>query len=359
MKALSRRRRARSLRDRDPKALALVTVPLVAVLLISVYAFGALGLGTRGYTVSGVFASSGGLQTGSQVQLAGVQVGRVTAIRPDFAHGHVIVEWKVDGGIELGPRTRADIRLANLLGGQYVKLSGPVAEPYLESLPEARRRIPLERTSIPYTLNKTLDSATGLAGGLDTKAIDRLLAEASRVELPSRRELQDLLADLGKVGKTLNDDFPKIAAIIANGEKLTGTLSAKDQQLGQLLEYGRTLLAELARRKERLAAALGDGSTVVKNLSELLDTRQAQLQKVLDGLHLTTEALTGDNLASLNVTFAWFGPAFFGLGLAGNHDGRWTEGGFVGFGPLQPGLFGPQPNFNPPNFPLVPTGEVQ
>ncbi|MGI8329374.1 MlaD family protein [Actinomadura scrupuli] len=350
---------AKSFRDRDPKAVAMVAIPLAALVLIATYAYGNLGLGQGGYTVSGVFAATGGLQRGSEVQLAGVKVGKVTEIRPDFTHGHVVISWKVDSGIRLGRRMHADIRLSNLLGGQYVKLSGPVAGPYLSSLPAAQRRIPLARTSVPYTLNSALDSASNLAGKLDARSVDRLLGEAAKVRLPSQKELAKMLADLRKVSATLNDSFPQVAAIIANSGKLTDTLASKDRQLGQLLTYGDSLLKELVRRRNELATALGSGSRVVKSLDDVLAKHQKQLNTVLNDFHLAAQTLTGDNLPSLNVALAWFGPAFYALSTSGSREGRWIEGGFVGFGPIQPGVVGPQPNFNPPNYPMVPTGQVK
>ncbi|MDL4816428.1 MlaD family protein [Actinomadura opuntiae] len=349
---------ARSFRDRSPVAIAAVTIPTLAALVIAAYAYGSLGLFQGGYTMSGVFAGTGGLQKGAEVQLAGVKVGKVTGVRPDFRDGHVIVTWKVDSGIRLGPRMHADIRLSNLLGGQYVRLSGPVARPYLKTLPDGRRRIPLERTSIPYTLSNTLGSASTIAGRLDARSVDRLLGEAAKVKLPSQQETAKMLADLRKVSTALNDSFPQVAAIIANSGKLSGALASKDRQLTQLLDYGDTLLKELVRRRDDLAAALGSGSRVVKSLDDTLATHQKQLNTVLNDFHLAAQTMAGDNLPSMNVALAWFGPAFYQLGMAGSRAGRWMEGGFVGFGPVQPGVVGPQPNFNPPNYPLVPTGQV-
>lgn len=358
---MSRRRNpfARSFRDRDPVRLALVTIPALAVLVIATYAYGTLGLLRGGYTVSGVFAGTGGIKKGAEVRLAGVRIGEVTGIAPDFGRGHVVVSWNVESGVELGPRMHADVRLSNLLGGHFLQLSGPVVEPYLESRPDGERRIPLERTSVPYSLSTALGSASEMAGRLDAKAIDRLLTEAAKVELPSRERTAEMLADLRKVSAGLNESWPEISAIIANGEKLTGALAAKDEQLARLLRYGEALLDELANRRDELASALGSGSRVVRSLDEVLTKHRKQLETVLDDFHLAVETMTGENLPSLNAALAWFGPAFFGMSTSGSREGRWMEGGFVGFGPVQPGVVGPQPNFNPPNYPLVPTGQVE
>lgn len=197
-----------------------------------------------------------------------------------------------------------------------------------------------------------------MAAKLDAESIDRLLTEAAKVELPDQKQMGRMLADLRKVSAGLNDAWPDVGALIEGGEKLTGTLAKKDEQLAQLLEYGESLLDELAQRRSELATVLGSGSRVVKSLDEVLTKHRKQLETVLDDFHLTMETMTGENLPSLNTAFAWFGPAFYGMSTSGSREGRWMEGGFVGFGPVQPGVVGPQPNFNPPNYPLVPTGQV-
>src|SRR3546814_16539737 len=91
--------------------------------------------------MSAVFSDTGVLKKGDDVRVAGVPVGEVTGVHADFEAGQVIVNVEVDEGIDLGPQTRAAIGAATLLGGYYLRLSGPVAEPFLHELPAAERRI--------------------------------------------------------------------------------------------------------------------------------------------------------------------------------------------------------------------------
>jgi phospholipid/cholesterol/gamma-HCH transport system substrate-binding protein len=96
---------------------------------------------------------------------------------------------------------------------------------------------------------------------------------------------------------------------------------------------------------------------VVSTLDTVISKHQADLRRVLDDLHLTVESLSGPNLANLNIDLAWLGPAADQLTKT-RGNGRWLEGGVTGLGPLQPNLFGPQPNYSPPNYPYpgVPIG---
>lgn len=335
-----------------PTRVALIGVVSIVIALMLTYAFGALGLGQRGYTMSGVFAGAGGLKAGDDVQVAGVSVGKIASVRPDFAHGNVIITWKVRGGIELGPRTHADVRAANLLGGQYIKLSGPVVRPYLRTMPESRRRIPVDRTSIPYTLNQALNASTGLVSRLDTQSIDKVLREAAGIRLPSQRELAKMLADLDTLTTTLNRRAPEVQAIIANSNKLTSVLTDKDRQLGTLLQHAQQLLGVLARRRDELATTLGKGARAVGTLDQVIANHRTDLRKVLGDMHNVVRSVSdGQSLKNLNIALAWLGPGATQLKQTSNTNGRWLEGSIAGIGPLQPSLLGPQPSYLPPNYP--------
>ena len=124
----------KSFRDRDPVVLGLVSVAVIALLLVAVFLTGSLGLLASRYTVTGVFTDTGGLHSGNDVKVAGIKVGEVTAVEPDFSRGTVLITWEVDSGVDLGPQTRAEARTSNILGGRYLRLTGPVAEPYLADL---------------------------------------------------------------------------------------------------------------------------------------------------------------------------------------------------------------------------------
>jgi phospholipid/cholesterol/gamma-HCH transport system substrate-binding protein len=345
-------------RGHNPYLVAVVGVTVTAVAVLFAYAFGTLHLGEGGYTMSGVFSSTGKLKAGDDVEVAGIRVGTIQSVSPDFQHGHVVVTWKVDSGINLGPQTHADVQAANLLGGQYVALSGPVVRPYLASLPRDQRRVPLSRTSVPYTLNQSINAATNLADRFDTGSVNKILTEAARINPPTSAELATMLADLQKLTGTLNQRAPEVEAIIANSKNLTATLASKDQELDQLLVYGQSLLKTLKRSRNDLRAVLGNGSQAVNTLNQVISKHESDLDSILNNLHQVSGLLTGNNLPKLNIAMAWLGPNFQELSGDRSETGRWLEGGLGGIGPVGASLFGPQPSFVPPNYPYpgVPTG---
>ncbi|PKM13410.1 MAG: outer membrane lipid asymmetry maintenance protein MlaD [Gammaproteobacteria bacterium HGW-Gammaproteobacteria-3] len=85
------------------------------------------------YKVTARFANSGGLKIKSQVSVAGVRIGRVTAIRLDKQSYESIVEMSIESQFDnLPDDTSASIYTAGLLGEQYVNLEPGGSMDYLK-----------------------------------------------------------------------------------------------------------------------------------------------------------------------------------------------------------------------------------
>jgi phospholipid/cholesterol/gamma-HCH transport system substrate-binding protein len=77
--------------------------------------------GGGNYVVIADFPSAGGLKTGSSIEIAGVQVGRVTAIRLDNYQARVVMA--IDNGVKLTEDSIASIKTKGLIGEKYIRIS--------------------------------------------------------------------------------------------------------------------------------------------------------------------------------------------------------------------------------------------
>ncbi|NRQ33975.1 MCE family protein [Nonomuraea sp. NN258] len=324
----------KSFRDRNKIVVGLVSVAVLGTVLVATFLVGNLGLLEGGYYVSGVFADSGGLRTGNDVRVAGVRVGKVTEVRPDYAQGQVIVTWKVDSDVRLGRGTRADITLSNLLGGRYVKLTGPVAAPYLDQLPESARRIPIDRTGVPTLINDAIKDATRLVQKLDTEAVDDLLTELDKIDTSERGRITRLLKNIGDLSDTISESEPQLQRLLDNGTKIMDVLEKKDEQLGRLIDAIEIMLDELRSRRNELRTLLGDGSDLVQSTTRLINEHEKSLVQVLDDNAAITSRLSASD-KDLNSLLAWAGPTFRGLSTMGG-QGPWLEAIATGLGPINP-----------------------
>ncbi|GGU08912.1 ABC transporter substrate-binding protein [Actinomadura livida] len=324
----------KSFRDRNRITVGLVSAGTLIALVVSVYLVGTRGLLQDRYTITGVFAETGNLRAGDEVRVAGVRVGEITSVEPDHRRGQVVVGWKVDGEIDLGPATRAEIKVANVLGGRYLRLSGPVAEPHLADMPEDKRRIPLERTQVPTTINSVLDDSARTVSKLDTRAINKIVAELNGIGDEDRGRLGNALSNLADLAETVNESEPQIKALLDNGDRVLKLAKAKDAELSRLLTNVQIMLDELRKRRAELSAFLGSGSRTVESLTRVIDRQQAKLLSLVADLRGTLGTLrpaTGD----FNTLLAWAGPTLSGLAGTGG-QGPWLEVLATGLGPLSP-----------------------
>lgn len=308
MRDLITRLRSFSFTDVNPVALGVVTVVFAAAVSTFAFAVGSLGLFDDTYTMSGVFEESGGIRRGDKVRLAGVQVGTVTAVEPDFEQGYVVVTWEVDSGIDVGHDAGAEISLATLLGGRYLRLDGPVTEPFMEDLDEDQRRIPLERTRLPLGVTEALGEATTTLDAIDATTIDQLVNQMADLASDNAGSFEPLLEDVSTLASVLNERKESIDRLLDQTNTLTSTLADKDEALIQLVDQAGNLLDEIARRRDQLGALLGSGSTAVAELDRLIATNQASLEAILSDLTTTTSRLE-PRLPELNETLAVLGPA--------------------------------------------------
>jgi phospholipid/cholesterol/gamma-HCH transport system substrate-binding protein len=90
-------------------------------------------IGGGSYLVEARFANAGGLGSGSTVQLAGVQVGRVENIRMDPTDYSAIATLRIVNEVKLPTDTMASIKTTGLIGDKFVALAPGADETQLDA----------------------------------------------------------------------------------------------------------------------------------------------------------------------------------------------------------------------------------
>ena len=78
-------------------------------------------LGARGYTITADFPGVGGLKAGSAVEIAGVEVGRVSTIALVNYQARVIMT--INEGVKLQEDAIASIKTKGLIGEKYIRIN--------------------------------------------------------------------------------------------------------------------------------------------------------------------------------------------------------------------------------------------
>jgi len=78
-------------------------------------------VGGKGYEIYAIFSNIGGLRTGSSIEIAGVDVGRVKSITLDNYQAHVVLDlpWSV----KIQEDAIALVKTKGLIGEKYIEIT--------------------------------------------------------------------------------------------------------------------------------------------------------------------------------------------------------------------------------------------
>jgi phospholipid/cholesterol/gamma-HCH transport system substrate-binding protein len=273
------------MRSRTAANLALVAA--FALLCIAGLAFLAFSMGLeapgvrQGWRLQASFAGAQGLVPQSEVDVAGVHVGRVVAIGPDGARG-ALVSMVIDPGVRLRQDTRATLRPRSAIGEQYVEL---VRRPG-STAPYAPDGFRLPRAQ------------TGQAVAIDD-ILNQLDPETRAAISTSLRQLGVAVA--GRQGD-IGASIPEVEQAAANLRPLARTADARQQEIGRILTDLAVILAALADEQDALGRVIDSGdvtaAAVAKRDRELAGTVQ-QADRLLASLDAVLADTTPADRASL------------------------------------------------------------
>jgi phospholipid/cholesterol/gamma-HCH transport system substrate-binding protein len=312
-----------------PLAVGGLAVLVVVVLL----AFNAPALLSTATTFRADFTEAAGLQAGDLVTIAGVEAGRVGAVRLDG--DHVRVTFAVEDAW-VGDQTSASIQIRTLLGAKYLALDPQGSGPLDPATP-----IPLARTASPLDVVAAFDGLSGTIDRLDTKQLATSLETLAATFRDTPGEVRGALDGLSRLSTTVAGRDDEIRELLAGTHRLSGVLAARTDDVTALLADGNRLLAELQRRQDAIARLLTGTRRLAQQLTGLVADNQAQLRPTLETLGRVVDVLqrNQDDLAATIKNEAVFIRLF--SGAVGS--GRWFDSYICGLlptptiGPLNPG----------------------
>jgi phospholipid/cholesterol/gamma-HCH transport system substrate-binding protein len=298
----------RSFRDFNKLVVGLVGLVVTGLVVGALFAVGTLGVFDHSYRMAGVFTESGGLKNGAPVRIAGIQVGKVKSVSPDFEAGQVVISWTVKPSVHVGPHTIAEIGTSTLLGGDFLRLEHTEGGRSYGDRPRAERRIPLARTRVPYTVINAFGDVSNKIRTLDVATFNDVVRQSAEALRRNGAALPELVDDLSTLGTAVAARQQQLDELIAAGQQVTTTLSSRDQQLAQLLDQAGALLDALNARHAQLSSLLGSSSSITNKLADLLEQKRAAIDDIERNLHETLGAISR-LMPQINDGLAKAGPA--------------------------------------------------
>ena len=105
------------------------------------------------YPLTARFTSISGLKEGASIELAGVQVGKVTGISLDNDDYEAVVKLDINKGVRLQDDSIASIRTSGIIGDRFIKLTPGGSDEYLapgDEIDETESAISLEELISKY-----------------------------------------------------------------------------------------------------------------------------------------------------------------------------------------------------------------
>lgn len=294
---------------KHPVAVGALGLFVLAAVLLASFNLDAL---SGGSVHTAAFRDASGLAPGNEVRIAGVKVGKVTAVA--LNRDRVRVTFKVSE--PLGDQTSATIRIKTVLGQKYLGLEPAGSSPL-------KAEIPLERTASPFDVMQAVTGLAGTVQRIDTGQLARAFDVLSEAFADTPASVKASLDGLSRLSQTISSRDAELRELLVRANKVTSVLAARDDEFAKLVTDGNLLLTEVAKRRDAIHKLLEATATLSDQLIGLVQENRQQLQPALRQLREVVALLqrNRDQLTNTLKSLAPFLKAF--ANVTGN--GRWFD----------------------------------
>ncbi|WP_149360525.1 MCE family protein [Lolliginicoccus suaedae] len=261
---------------------AVITIASVSVLAVAVANY----LPTSGAKYTAHFTDVTSLSVGDEVRIAGVRVGKVTAINllPQGADRDIAeVEFQLQEGMEVPANVDAAIRYRHLAGQRYMLLTRGTTGNESEVL-ESGDVIPLERTTPAVNLTVLFNGFRPLFETLDPNDVNRLADQIIQIFQGERTTVTQLVANVGTLTNAIADKDQVIGAVITNLNSVLERVNEHDEDIKDMVTSLDILVSGLAEDRGTIGSAVDSLSVLTTELSGLLESSRPSIQGTIGGV---------------------------------------------------------------------------
>jgi len=275
---------------RNPLPIGAGSIIVLALIMLTSLNVQDLPLIGQGPTYTARVSESAGLQPDDDIRVAGVRVGKVTAVELD--RGDVVVSFKAPDAF-IGDRSSASIEIKTVLGQKYLAIQ-PVGDRPLD--PDVA--IPRERTRAPYDVITAFSELATTVQDLNTDRLGQSLTVLSQTLDGATGPIRPALDGLTRLSRTISSRDEQLGRLLANTRATTQVLADRDAEVARLLSDGNLVLGELRARKQVIDALLVGTQALSGQLTGLVRDNEATLRPTLVQLNgvLTTLQQNSANL---------------------------------------------------------------
>lgn len=271
--------------ERDPLRIGLITLIVIGLIGALVVVLSVANFGTKTYTA--VLEHTAGLRTGEDVQVHGVNSGKVTGI--ELQDDHVVVTFALDSDIDLGERSTATVKVATLLGSHYLEVdpkgSGSLAD----------GRIPIDRTAVPYNLQDVIEEGSQALDELDPDLLADALTAMAGTLGASEKEIGPALEGVARLSEVISKRSDQVGDLLESTRKVTDQLSESSQDIVGLMKQANLVVSEITARKDAIHRLLVETTDLAKALTAVVKSTDGKLKPALNDLNAVIKTLNGQS----------------------------------------------------------------
>lgn len=266
--------------------LGLAAAASVALLVIGSSVLAQLRLTDK--TIQAEFAQAAGLRAGATVDVSGIEVGTVRAVR--LAGDKVVVDLRVRRDLRLGPDARAAIKMSTILGRLHIELTPGDGK----GLPD--NRIPLENTSVPYNLGKVIQDPTYKSSFERIERIDpvklRQALDVFEQQMGDSPQLAVTALDsIGALAEVVNARRDEVDTLLKSMDQVSQLVADNQNSVLMLLTRGEAIGNAVALRQDLLRRLLDNVAALSALLRDMGVENNGRLRPLIQDLNTMTEGL--------------------------------------------------------------------
>lgn len=271
----------------------LVAIGVIGVVIVAIVIYALVG-GTSTRTIKAEFASAPGLYVGNHVDVLGVPVGTVTAVKGTA--GHAEVTMAVQSNVKVPANVGAYILAPEVVADRFVQL-----EPAYTGGPTmpAGKPIPVNRTAAPESIDTVIGTLTDLANQLGPHganangALTKLLANTANQLKGNGGNIHAAVVNFSQALGAVAQDSPQIKSLLANLGDLSQALANNDNTYQAFTGKLASVSTYLADDGPNISSALANLQLFFGNLTTFISDNQSSLHTSLTNLDAFTQALSG------------------------------------------------------------------
>ena len=231
--------------------------------------------------VSAMFNDTTGLYVGNDVRVLGVDVGKVTAVKPSGTAVRVDMEFPEE--TELPSNADAAIMQSSLVTDRFVELTP--AYRTSKQLPSGTV-LPLSRTRNPANIDEMVRAVDELVVALgktrgNGSDVGELLSVGAKNLSGQGRFIHDALLSTQGAMEAIDGNEPDLERITTNLNSLVGALASRDTMIRRLSTNVTESTSMLAGQRVALRGLVSELAKLVSTVSTFVRTNRGDLKSTL------------------------------------------------------------------------------